>query len=180
MELQLNEWSDEALVAASREGDRTAYAALVRRHAKRLYAICLGILGSAADGEDMVQETFVRGLANIRSLRNEAQFAAWISQIARNLCRDHLRDRGRERALLSETPAPDPVTSNDTDYADLHLALAELPEQYRTPLMLFYFDGKSTEKLAEELNLTQAGACTRLHRARNELRRLLARRKDAQ
>jgi RNA polymerase sigma factor (sigma-70 family) len=67
-----------------------------------------------------------------------------------------------------------------SEYDDLHSALDKLPEQHRLPLMLFYFDGKSSEKLAEELNLTKAGACTRLFRARNELRRLLAERKNDQ
>ena len=90
MELQLNDMSDETLVAASREGDRSAYATLVRRHSKRVYAVCMGILGSVTDSEDIFQETFVKGMANIQSLRDDGQFVGWISQIARNLCRDHL------------------------------------------------------------------------------------------
>jgi RNA polymerase sigma-70 factor (ECF subfamily) len=64
------------------------------------------------------------------------------------------------------------------DHGDLHNALRKLPEKYRLPLMLFYFDGRSSEKLAVELNLTQAGACTRLFRARNALRRILEEQKD--
>lgn len=171
MELQLNEMSDEDLVAASRGGNKNAYAALVRRHAKKVYAVCVGVLGNVAETEDIFQETFVRGMTHIGSLKDPRQFAAWIAQIARNLCRDHLRKQHRRRELLQQRPAePEPPGG---DFNDLHDALARLPEKYRLPLMLFYFDGKSAEKLAEELDMTRAGACTRLFRARNELRKLL-------
>ena len=177
MELHMNNMPDEALVAASRGGDRNAYAALVRRHARRVYAVCIGILGGVAESEDIYQETFVKGMEKIDTLRDGKQFAGWISQIARNLCRDHLRNQHRRRALLRELPA-----RGGTDHGeniDLHLALSKLPEKYRLPLMLFYFDGRSSEKLAEELHMTQAGACTRLFRARNALRRILEEQKGS-
>lgn len=169
--------SDEELVAASKDGDRAAYAALVRRHTRRVYAVCLGVLGNDSDVEDIFQETFVRGLTRVHTLRDNGQFAAWISQIARNLCRDHRRRSQRRRELLEQQAAAGEATRGD--FVDLHLALDRLPEQHRLPLMLFYFDGKSSEKLAEELNLTKAGACTRLFRARNELRKLLAENDEA-
>jgi RNA polymerase sigma-70 factor (ECF subfamily) len=176
MELQLNKMSDEDLVAASREGNKNAFAALVRRHAKKVYAVCVGILGNVTETEDIFQETFVRGMTNIDSLRDPGQFAAWIAQIARNLCRDHLRKQHRHRELMEHRPI-EPEPSRD-DFNDLHDALARLPEKYRLPLMLFYFDGKNAEKLAEELDMTRAGACTRLFRARNELRKLLDKRDE--
>ena len=67
---------------------------------------------------------------------------------------------------------PQPETG---DFSELHEALAMLPEEYRTPLMLYYFDGKSAKRLATELEISHAGACTRLSRARKELRRILER-----
>ena len=177
MELQLNDMPDEDLVAASRGGGRSAYAALVRRHSKRVYAVCVGILGNVAETEDIFQDTFVRGMTHINTLREGGQFAAWISQIARNLCRDHIRKRNRHRVLLNARQAQtDPVHE---DFSSLYDALEKLPEKHRLPLMLFYFDGKSADKLAQELNMTRAGACTRLFRARNELRKLLGERDDA-
>jgi RNA polymerase sigma-70 factor (ECF subfamily) len=178
MELQFNDMSDEDLVAASRSGDKNAFAALVRRHSKRVYAVCIGILGNPADSDDIFQETFVKGMTKIHTLRRGAQFAAWITQIARNLCRDHLRRHSRRRELLEQNPArPDPPVREE--YDDLHAALEKLPEKHRLPLMLFYFDGRSSEKLAQELNLTRAGACTRLFRARIELQKLLAAKEES-
>jgi RNA polymerase sigma-70 factor (ECF subfamily) len=176
MELQLNQLSDEDLVAASRSGDKKSYAALVRRHARRIYAICYGMLGEAADSEDLFQETFVKGMTKLNTLRDDAQFGRWISQIARNLCRDHWRNRRRRQELLAARPEQRPVNAGEFD--DLHDALARLPEEYRLPLMLFYFDGKNSETIARELNLSKGGACTRLFRARNELRKLLETKED--
>jgi len=173
----LDERPDEDLVAASRHGDRTAYATLLRRHAKRVYAVCLGILGGVSDSEDIAQEAFVKGMTGIWALRDGNQFGSWICQIARNLCRDHLRRQSRYRELLNRQSAEREL--NRSDFSDLHAALAGLPEKYRLPLMLFYFDGKTTEKLAQELDLSQAGACTRLSRARKELRKLLSKQAGA-
>jgi RNA polymerase sigma-70 factor (ECF subfamily) len=178
MELQLNQLSDQELVAASKAGDRAAYAALVRRHARRVYAVCLAVLGNVSDVEDLFQETFVKGLTKINTLRDNGRFAGWISQVARNLCRDHYRKYHRRRELAARNPVEDGY--HPDDFGDLHDALGKLPEQHRLPLMLFYFDGKSTENLARELNLTKAGACTRLFRARNELRKLLGGEENAQ
>jgi len=168
----LLEHEDSQLVTASRAGDREAYASLVRRHAKRVYAICLCMLGNVADSEDMAQETFVSAITHLHALRDEGRFGGWIAGIARNLCRDLLRSRARRRDLMKAQADPDDVA--EVDFSDLHAALEELPETYRLPLVLFYFDGKDTQKLAKELNLSQAGACTRLSRARKELRRQLS------
>jgi RNA polymerase sigma-70 factor (ECF subfamily) len=110
-------------------------------------------------------------MANILTLRDGKQFAGWISQIARNLCRDQWRTRKRRRELLSQRVVEE--AQDFGRFSDLHDALERLPEEHRLPLMLYYFDGRSTENLARELNLTRGGACTRLFRARNELRKLL-------
>jgi RNA polymerase sigma-70 factor (ECF subfamily) len=169
----VNERTDEYLVTASRNGDRQAYAGLVRRHSRRVYAVCMGILGNAADSDDIAQETFVKGFSSIDTLRGGDSFGPWIASIARNLCLDQIRVNSRRRELI-EQHVREP-RQMEVDYSGLHQALAELPEEYRTPLMLFYFDGKSARRLAEELEISEAGACTRLSRARRELRRIIER-----
>jgi RNA polymerase sigma-70 factor (ECF subfamily) len=176
--LPLDSRPDETLVAASREGDEDAYASLVRRHLRYVFAICLGILGARADAEDAVQDVFLKGFTGIGSLRAEDRFVAWIGQIARNHCKDHVRRRTRraEEPLtdLHETDLPRHRTAAAEDeFHDLHAALERLSDDLRMPLLLYYYDGKSTRRLAEELGLTQGGACARLYRARRELRRLL-------
>jgi RNA polymerase sigma-70 factor (ECF subfamily) len=170
MEDPVKDQTDAQLVAGCREGDKEAFATLVRRHSRRVFAVCLGMLGEVPDSEDAVQDVFLRGMINLHALRDEEKFAGWIVQMARNHCRDILRKRRRHR-LLSQ---PDlQAAGTDDESSDLHVALAGLPEEYRLPLMLFYFDGRSTKSVANALSLSQAGACTRLSRARKQLRRLL-------
>jgi len=131
--------------------------------------------GRISDSEDLAQEILVKGFQEIGGLRDGKRFAAWIAQIARNRCHDFLRVQGRRRDLLKREAAraEDKTEPEEPDYAELHVALERLPEEYRLPLMLYYFDGQSAESVARALEMSPAGAYTRLSRARRELRRLL-------
>jgi RNA polymerase sigma-70 factor (ECF subfamily) len=169
--------SEASLVIASRRGDREAYAALVRLHLRKIFAVCLGILNNVSDSEDAAQDVCVKGMTQLGQLRDDDRFAIWITRIARNHCRDLLRARKRHRELLFERFAKE-IPSDAADFSDLRAALGELSEEHRVPLMLFYFEGQSTKSLASALDLSQAGACTRLCRARRELRRLMEKKED--
>lgn len=160
------------LIAASVGGEREAYGQLVRAHSRRVFAVCLGMLGTFEDAEDMAQDTFIRGYRNLSTLRDPSQFGAWITKIARNLCVDFLRRNKRGRELASVTPLASVVEPNNR--VDLHDAIARLPEEYRLPLLLYYFDGRSTDSVAQTLGISPAGVLTRLSRARRELRRMLS------
>jgi len=163
--------SDEEFVETIRGGNIKAYEVLVRRYSARIFAVCLGMLGNVSDSEDIAQEAFMKALDRIKSLRNGQQFGYWISQIAGNLCRDLLRSRNRHRELLAQNRAA--IYPEKNDYSDLMEALRALPEEHRMPLMLYYFDGQKTDSIAKALNLSRAGACTRLCRARKALRKRL-------
>lgn len=163
--------SEKDLVASCKHGDKTAYAGLVRAHSGRIFAICLGLLGNRHDAEDMTQQTLLKGFMQIQTLRNSDRFAPWIARIARNLCLDALRVRKHQQtppATCKERQAP------PEDLRRLEEALHGLSIDYRVPLLLFYFDGRSTQSIAETLGITQANVQTRLSRARKQLRRLLA------
>ena len=160
--------SDKEFVEAVRGGNIKAYEVLVLRYSARVFAVCLGILGNVCDSEDIAQESFMKALDRIQSLRDGHQFAGWVSQIARNLCRDLLKSRTRHRELLTQNR--ETVHPTKDDYSDLMETLEALPEEHRLPLLLYYFDGQKTESVAKALNLSRAGACTRLCRARRALR----------
>ena len=166
----MDDRSDAQLVAACRDEDRQAFATLVHRHTRHLFAVCLAILGDVKDCEDAVQESFLKGLDRIQELRDGERFAGWLTQIARNHCRDLLRQRKRRRFLLTRYANTE---EREEDYSDLHEALDRLPEAHRLPLMLFYFDGRSTRSVAAALEISQGGACARLSRARVALREAL-------
>jgi RNA polymerase sigma-70 factor (ECF subfamily) len=170
-ELMLNADVENELVRSCQKGDRGAYARLVQAHAGRVFAVCLGMLGNRHDAEDAAQQAFLRGFMKIRTIRQSGRFAAWIGQISRNVCVDLLRRRKREGV---PTPAADRRASLDAeDERRLESALARLAPDYRVPLLLFYFDGRSTKNIAETLGISQAAVQTRLTRARKQLRGLL-------
>ena len=81
----MNDCSDENLVTASRHGDKSAYALLVKRHYKHAFIVCLGVVGNVEDAEDITQEAMLKGFMQLRKLRNSSQFGPWITKIARNL-----------------------------------------------------------------------------------------------
>lgn len=156
------------LIASCRNGDKAAYGGLVTAHSGRVFAICLSMLGDRHDAEDMAQQTLLRGFMEISSLRNAQRFGAWIAQIARHLCIDAIRRRKGEVVR----PQGDAAGADGApkDYQCLETALARLSPDYRTPLLLFYFDGRSTKSIAETLGISQAAVQTRLSRARRQLR----------
>ena len=163
--------AERQLVDACRGGDTGAYAGLVKRYSRSVFAVCLGTLGNVHDAEDIAQDTFVKGLARIGQLRDGGQFGPWLMKIARNLCLDHARRRKRGAEIVA-LQGGDRRGPND-GHADLREALARLPEKYRLPLMLYYFDGRSSENVANALGISTDGVLTRLSRARKELRRLI-------
>lgn len=152
-------------------GDRGARERLLKRYSRPVLATCLGILGNLHDAEDCAQEALVKGLTQMHQLRNGEQFGGWIARIAQNLCIDFIRRRKRSE---QEAAAKDPPREEEQGrYTDLYAAIAKLPEDYRLPLLLYYFDGRSSESVAETLGMSAAGVLTRLSRARKELRDLL-------
>jgi len=148
-----------------------AYAGLVKVYSRRVFAICVGMLGNIHDAEDIAQQALLKGFRDIDQLRDSDQFGAWIGRIARNLCVDFLRRRKREQKAFAERPVVSEGSSKE--YTELEEALARLPRRYRVALMLYYFDGRSTENIAETLQISQAAVYARMSRARKRLRKLL-------
>jgi len=172
---------DAELVERTLEGDRQAAADLIERHAAGVYAACLGLLADPDQAQDVAQEALLKGISRLDSLQNPTAFRSWIISIARNLCRDSWKQTRRRQELLDQQAnlevvpgmgGGQPVT-DDAPGTDIQSSLARLPEKYRLPLLLYYFDGLSTASVAEALDISQTGAATRLCRARRALRAIL-------
>jgi RNA polymerase sigma-70 factor (ECF subfamily) len=163
--------SDEILVAASSQGDKNAYAVLVQRHYRHVFAMCFGMLANIHDAEDIAQDAILRGLSKIAELRQGVQFGRWILRIAGNLCIDLIRRRKRIKHLRAEYPAMTQQAMNENH--DLHGAIKKLPKELRVPLVMYYFDGKNAKAIAERLNISHSGACQKIRNARQQLHELL-------
>ena len=151
--------------------EKQQYSELVKAQARRVFAICLGMLGNVHDAEDVAQQALLKCLTNIGQVRNDNHLEAWIGRIAKNLCVDFLRNQKARRNALTNRNQSGP--NELKDYPELRYALTKLPEQDRTALMLYYFDGRSMKSVARTLMISEAAAQARLSRARKKLRKLL-------
>ena len=167
----LGDFSDDILVAASQRGDRSAYALLIKRHYRHVFAVCLGVLANVHDAEDIAQDAMLKGFLEIGSLRVNEQFGRWILRVARNLCIDFLRRKKYARAFLARRAAKEQKTP--TGNHDLERAIKCLPQEFRLPLVMYYFDNKSAKTIAEKLNISHSGVCQRIRAARKQLHKLL-------
>ena len=137
--------SDEALLAAHLRGDPGAFGVLVGRHERRIYGLCLRILGNREDAEDATQEAFLAALRKAATFRRAAAFSTWLYRIAVNAATDQARRRGRARTVpLDPDDAGTPPRAHDpADHGDavatavtVQAALARIPEEFRAAVVL--------------------------------------------
>jgi RNA polymerase sigma-70 factor (ECF subfamily) len=137
--------SDEELLASHLRGDRDAFGQLVGRHERRVYGICLRMLGHREDAQDAAQEAFLSALRRASSFRQEAAFSTWLYRIAVNAATDQARRRGRARTTPLEPEdvgVPDPVPGHG-DPGDavatavtVQAALTRVPGEFRAAVVL--------------------------------------------
>lgn len=146
------------------------YMRRVRLMEDRLYRIAQAMLWREADSVDAVQEAVFRGWLKKDSLSDDDRLEPWLVRILVNECRDALRRRKREPAELVEA-----ITEDDRLCEDLQLRLAmkQLPEKYRLPLVLHHMEGYRVSEVAQMLRLPAKLVASRLHQARKALRSLL-------
>jgi RNA polymerase sigma-70 factor (ECF subfamily) len=172
----LNESLDESVVRACRQGDKTAYAVLVKRHYRHVFAMCLGVLGNVHDAEDVAQEAMLKGFLKIKKLDKTEQFEAWILRIARNLCFDFLRRQKRKKVLFAKQLMQSGQRTGENHV--LQQAVRRLPQELRVPLTMYYFDGKNAKTIAKKLDISHSGACQKIKEARKQLHELLREREN--
>lgn len=157
----------DRLVAAAREGDDVAVAALVRLTQDDVRRLC-AVLGSRGEVDDLVQETYLRAFRALDSYRSEAPFRSWLLAIGRRVCADHVRRRQRERRLLdrlSATAASDVAPARDHTEA----LLAGLDPARREAFVLTQLLGLSYEEAAEVAECPVGTIRSRVARARADL-----------
>jgi RNA polymerase sigma-70 factor (ECF subfamily) len=162
---------DRDVVTAICQGDRSAYAVLVRRHYSKVFLVCLGVLGRVHDAEDVAQEAMIAGLEKIRQLRDGEQFGPWIARIARNLSINLVRKNAAAERTLDRKPKP-LVEQAGSDDA-VRQAVARLPMELRLPLVMYYFDGRDVKSVARTLDISTSSVYAKLKTAIGQLHEIL-------
>jgi RNA polymerase sigma-70 factor, ECF subfamily len=157
--------------------DRRMVQQLVDDHYQALYRYAYRLSGTAGDAEDLTQEAFCQAQSKWAQLRDPQRARAWLFSILRNTYLHRLRTERRQRLVpvadldsLAE-PLPEPLPPVDPE--QLQEALNELPEDFRTPIILFYFEDFSYRDIAEQMELPLGTVMSRLARAKASLRRRL-------
>lgn len=180
-------WTDEDLVARSMGGDLDSFNQLILRWERPIYALAYRVIGREEDARDVCQETFLRAFRALPGFKGQAKFSSWLYRIALNLCRDWIRRR--RRSPLVELPeGVDPVelatergpaesVEDLVSRKELSEAVAEamalLPEEQRTAIILKEYHGMTFQEIADLQGCPLSTVKTRLYQGLSVLRRNL-------
>jgi RNA polymerase sigma-70 factor, ECF subfamily len=165
---QQDSMAEKRWLNALAKGDPNALGGLYEMYGERIFRYTYRMLGNRTDAEDATAETFLRVLRRSAELRADGAFRTWIFRIARNLCIDKMRQH-----KLMELP-PDAQYASSEDRAALRItvqqALADLPTEYREPLVLCDLEDLPAREAAEMLKISVPALKSRLYRGRRALR----------
>lgn len=187
--------SDRDLVLACQRREPQAFEELVKRHQRTVYALLYQLAPEWQDTADLAQDVFIRVWRSIGNLRNPGSFRSWLTQIVTNLFYDELRKRprrvptismdegidegdseeggGASRDIPDSSMLPDERILTDELAVVIRQAMANLPEQFRTAIVLRELEGLSYEEIAV-LTKTEMGTVkSRIARARSKLQEVL-------
>ena len=179
--------TDEELVARSMGGDLDSFNQLVLRWERPIYALAYRVIGREEDARDVAQETFLRAFRALAGFKGQAKFSSWLYRITLNLCRDWIRRE--RRAPVSQAPEgvdlielaseaepsesiEDLVTRRELGRA-VARAMAMLPEEQRTAIVLKEYHGLTFQEIADLLDCPLSTVKTRLYQGLSVLRRQL-------
>ena len=188
--------SDAELVGRFKEGDRDAYAEIVRRYQDRVFSLCVRMMGDREVAEEVAQDVFVARFRSLESFRGDAQLSTWIYRVAINHCKNRRLYRRRRKMERHEALEGEPRDAEDGPTrqiadegpgadASLHAreasdvlrqALEQLDEEQRNIIVLRDVQDLAYEEIADILGLARGTVKSRLHRARASLAKVLARR----
>lgn len=144
---------------------------LLHAHYAFVYRLAYRLSGSAADAEDLTQQTYLQAQTHLSQLRETSRPRPWLASIMRNI---FLRARRRSGRAVAWNPELEPAAEIDPpekiDSEALQAAIDELPEEFRVPLVLFYFRELSYKDIATELEIPLGTVMSRLARAKSHLR----------
>ena len=172
----------EAL-AMAQTGDHHAFAQLYSLHKRRIYSLCLRMVGNVAEAEDLTQEAFLQLHRKIATFRGDSAFSTWLHRLAINVVLMRLRRKGLSLISLDEAmePAPEERPGRSFGAPDLNLtgsidrlalerAIANLPAGYRLIFVLHDIEGYEHNEIATMLDCSIGNSKSQLHKARLKLR----------
>mgnify|MGYP005751006827 FL=1 len=172
-----------------KKGDQDAFGEIVDLFKDKIYQLSYRMVGNAHEAEDIAQEAFIRAYMNIHTYDTNRKFSTWLYRIATNLTIDRIRKKKPDYYLDAEVAGTEGLTMYSQVAADVQLPedelqslelqeeiqqqILNLPDKYRSVIVLKYIDELSLKEISEILELPVGTVKTRIHRGREALRQQL-------
>jgi RNA polymerase sigma-70 factor (ECF subfamily) len=174
-------------IRRAQQGDAAAFERLYRLHSRRVYSLCLRMVGNTAEAEDLAQEAFLQLFRKISTFRGESAFSTWLHRLAVNVVLMKLRRKSGTEASLEEITEPDDESggprrdfggpdlrlSGSIDRLNLQRAVEQLPPGYKAVFVLHDVQGYEHNEIAAIMDCSIGNSKSQLHKARMRLRELL-------
>lgn len=170
------------LVNRCKQGDDRAFHELYKLYSRAMFNICVRMMNSREEAEDLLQDAFVSAFKNIDYYREESTFGSWLKRIVINKCINAINKKSVELAELNESITKEEELedegSGDLLYEELSVdgikhAIAKLSTGYRTVLTLYLLEGYDHLEIAEILGISESTSKTQYLRAKKRLREIL-------
>ena len=174
-------------IQLAQQGDAGAFERIYRLHSRRVYALCLRMVGNTAEAEDLTQDAFLQLFRKIGTFRGESAFSTWLHRLAVNVVLMKLRKKTLLATSLEESTdpedessgprreigAPDLLLTGSIDRVHLERAIEQLPPGYRQVFVLHDVQGFEHNEIAGLMECSIGNSKSQLHKARMRLRELL-------
>ena len=173
-------------IERAKQGDAEAFEILYGLHKRRVYSLCLRMVGNPTEAEDLTQEAFLQLFRKIATFRGESAFSTWLHRLAVNVVLMQLRKKSlpevsldemmepqQEDAPRKDIGAPDHVLAGSIDRVNMERAVGDLPPGYRIVFVLHDVEGYEHNEIAELMGCSIGNSKSQLHKARMKLRELL-------
>jgi len=182
---------DAAMMLRVKQGDTAAFTALIEKYQQPVMNLAARTLHDQTEAEDLAQNVFVQVFKSAARYQTTAKFSTWLFTIARNLCLNEIRRRSRHPAESLDAPHPDQEDQSKHQFEDprsasppdrllqgelvkkIEEAIAALPENQRTALLLCRQDELSYEEIAAVLGCSLSATKSLIHRGRETLKEKL-------
>jgi RNA polymerase sigma-70 factor (ECF subfamily) len=181
------ELTEADAIRLAQRGDAAAFEHLYRMYSRRVYSLCLRMVGNTAEAEDLTQEAFLQLFRKIQTFRGESAFTTWLHRLAVNVVLMKLRRKTLSESSLEELSepdeesggprrdfgGPDTLLTGSIDRVNLERAIEQLPPGYKTVFVLHDMQGYEHNEIAKIMECSIGNSKSQLHKARMRLRDLL-------
>lgn len=161
------------------EGDKDSFAFLVDKYKSMVFSLALRITKNREEAEEIAQDAFIKAYQSLKSYQGKAKFSSWLYRIVYNTGISRLRKQERGRISLDEANIPDSLyvearrthesLSEEERKKYLEVALDELDEDERILIILYYYEERDLDEIAEIVGITKTNTKVRLFRARKKM-----------